>query len=76
MRAGRLAHETRRLTYSPDGRGPLLGSRFLFRESIGLGYSFNAHWNVIVAIDHASNADLAKPNDGLTHVGATVGYRF
>ena len=60
----------------PGRRGPALGSRFLFRESVGLGYRFNAQWNVLVEIDHASNAGLASPNDGLTHAGVLVGYRF
>lgn len=64
------------LDMATGGHHPLLGTRFLFRESVGIGYSFNRHWNVIVGIDHASNANLGSYNDGLTHVGAVVGYRF
>lgn len=61
----------------PHGiHGPRLGSRVLFRESLGIGYSFDAHWNVIVMIDHSSDAGLTRRNDGITLAGATVGYRF
>jgi hypothetical protein len=61
----------------PHGvHGPRLGSRVLFRESLGLGYDINAHWNVMIMIDHGSDAGLTRRNDGITLAGATVGYRF
>jgi hypothetical protein len=64
------------LDQPPGVRGPRLGSRALFHLGLGLGYSFNAHWNALVTVEHSSNAGLAKHNDGINLVAAMVGYRF
>jgi lipid A 3-O-deacylase len=54
-----------------------LGCRVLFRESLGLGANIGEHWRVIAGVDHSSHAELCgQNNDGLTHIGASVGYRF
>ena len=54
-----------------------VGCRVLFRESIGLGLELGPHWRVIGGIDHSSHANLCgNDNDGLTHVGGSIGYRF
>lgn len=54
-----------------------LGCRVLFRESVGLGLELGPHWRVIGGIDHSSHANLCgNDNDGLTHIGGSIGYRF
>ena len=59
----------------PGHAGIELGCRALFRESIGVGINFG-RWNILASVDHSSNAGLCSDNDGLTHAGATIGYRF
>ncbi len=61
-----------------DGRsGPHLGCRLLFREQIAVGYRVTANWQVLATADHSSHADLCDgPNDGLSHAGLAVGYKF
>ncbi|WP_028748419.1 acyloxyacyl hydrolase [Rhizobium mesoamericanum] len=57
--------------------GPNLGCRFLFRESLGAGYRFDQHWNVIAQVAHSSHANLCDgPNNGMTRAGIQVGYKF
>jgi len=54
-----------------------LGCRVFFRESLGLGIDFGEHWRLIGGVDHSSHANLCgKENDGLTHYGGSIGYRF
>jgi hypothetical protein len=54
-----------------------VGCRVLFRESLGLGLDFGQHWRVVAGVDHSSHANLCgNDNDGLTHLGASIGYRF
>jgi lipid A 3-O-deacylase len=53
-----------------------LGSRVLFRESVSLGWRFDAHHSLSLMIDHVSNANLASHNAGLDGVGLRYGYRF
>jgi opacity protein-like surface antigen len=54
-----------------------LGCHALFRESAGVGANIGAHWRVIASVDHSSHANLCSDeNDGLTHVGGSIGYRF
>ena len=49
----------------------------LFRESLGLGIDFGEHWRVMGGVDHSSHTNLCgKENDGLTHFGGSIGYRF
>jgi hypothetical protein len=54
-----------------------LGCHALFRESLGVGADIGEHWRVMVGVDHSShNGWCSEENDGLTHVGGYVGYRF
>jgi hypothetical protein len=54
-----------------------VGCRVLFRESLGLGVDIGPHWRAMVGVDHSSHAELCdKDNDGLTHLGGYLGYRF
>jgi lipid A 3-O-deacylase len=54
-----------------------VGCRVLFRESVGLGVELGPHWRVMGGIDHSSHANLCgDDNDGLTHIGGSIGYRF
>jgi hypothetical protein len=54
-----------------------LGCRVLFRESLGLGVNVGRHWRVVASVDHSSHSGLCgNDNDGLTHIGGFVGYRF
>jgi lipid A 3-O-deacylase len=60
----------------PVQTGPELGCPVSFRESIGIGLNLNDNWRVLASVDHASHAGLCGVNDGLTHAGVSVGYRF
>lgn len=71
---GGTAHDGA-LHRDPGQAGIELGCRVLFRESIGAGVNFG-HWDLVAAVDHSSNAGLCADNDGLTHAGLTLGYRF
>jgi lipid A 3-O-deacylase len=53
-----------------------LGSHFLFREDVDLGYRVSPAWSVAISYNHISNADLASRNEGLNDIGLRVGYRF
>ena len=53
-----------------------LGSRFLFRESLELGWSFIPSQSISVMLDHISNAGLARRNQGLDTIGMRYGIRF
>lgn len=54
-----------------------LGCRVLFRESLSLGIDLGEHWRVLGGADHSSHANLCgDENDGLTHYGGRIGYRF
>jgi hypothetical protein len=57
--------------------GAELGCHLLFRESAGIGVRLGPHWRLVTSVDHSSNAGLCDAgNDGLTHVGTALGYRF
>lgn len=47
-----------------DGDGTDLGSGFLFRSGLELGYRLSAASKLSVTLYHMSNADLAKNNPG------------
>jgi len=54
-----------------------LGCHALFRESAGIGANIGEHWRIIASVDHSSHAELcSNENDGLTHAGVSIGYRF
>ncbi len=56
--------------------GAQLGCHLLFREGAGVGVNLGPHWSIVASVDHSSNAGLCEDNDGLTHAGTSVGYRF
>lgn len=60
------------------GSGPDLGCSVLFHEYAGVGYQIDTHWSVTATIDHSSHASMCrgKSNQGLTHAGLAVGYKF
>ncbi|HWK43293.1 MAG TPA: acyloxyacyl hydrolase [Stellaceae bacterium] len=53
-----------------------LGSPVLFREDVDLGYRFAQRYSVAISLNHISDADLAKRNEGLNDVGLRFGYKF
>jgi len=60
-----------------SGSGPLLGCRLLFREHAALGVRLSDDVNLTATIDHSSHAGLCDgPNDGLTHAGLAIGFKF
>ena len=60
-----------------SGKGPDLGCRLLFREQVALGYRVTDQWQIMATADHSSHANLCDgPNNGLSHAGLAVGYRF
>ncbi|HEV7309118.1 acyloxyacyl hydrolase [Ensifer sp.] len=62
---------------NPNGDGPQLGCRVLFREYAATGVRLDEHWNVSATVEHASHANLCDgPNNGLTRAGLALGYKF
>jgi lipid A 3-O-deacylase len=53
-----------------------LGSNLLFYESLELGWRLIPAISISAYFSHSSNAGLASHNDGLSNLGARVGYRF
>lgn len=54
-----------------------LGCRVLFRESASVGVNLGERWRLLAGVDHSSHANLCGgENDGLTHIGGSIGYRF
>lgn len=68
--------------HNGEANGPLtptekrLGSPVLFRESAELGYRFTSLQTIGIYMDHISNAGLASHNEGLTSLGARLGFKF
>ena len=53
-----------------------LGSRFLFHESLSLGYNFNPSSHIAFIVEHASNAGLGQTNAGITNIGMRYGFKL
>ncbi|BBD09118.1 acyloxyacyl hydrolase [Desulfovibrio ferrophilus] len=53
-----------------------LGTSLLFRLGVALGYALNERMNVLLVVDHVSNANLASSNEGLDTIGLKLGYKF
>ncbi len=53
-----------------------LGCHVLFRGSVSGGIYLGPHHSLSVMLDHASNANLCKKNEGLESVGVRYGFRF
>jgi lipid A 3-O-deacylase len=71
---GGAAHDGKLDIESADRKA--LGSRFLFRESLELGYSFTPSQSISIMLDHVSNANLANRNEGLDNLGIRYGVKF
>jgi hypothetical protein len=71
---GLALHDGRRNKDSADRKA--LGSRVLFRIPIEIGYAVDHHHRIILAFDHASNAGLASPNEGMDTLGIVYEYRY
>ena len=71
---GGAVHNGALTTATPPARA--LGSQFLFYEEIGIGAVLPDNWTVLATAEHASNANLASPNRGLTNMGLKFGKRF
>ncbi len=52
------------------------GCRVNFRESAGLGFNLSEHWDMLIEVDHMSNAGLCSENRGLTNAGIKFGYKW
>ena len=53
-----------------------LGCKFLFRESLDVGFRFQNNHSIMAHLDHISNAKLCSTNEGLESVGFRYGYSF
>lgn len=75
LSAGGLVHDQNLNQVYNDRPSPLT-SRFLFRESIAIGYEFNENWRILAFADHGSDGNLSYRNISLNHFGALLGYKF
>ncbi|HVJ50898.1 MAG TPA: acyloxyacyl hydrolase [Aliidongia sp.] len=53
-----------------------LGSHWLFREDLDIGYRLTPQWSIAFSYNHISNADLASRNEGLNNIGGRIGFKF
>jgi hypothetical protein len=51
-----------------------LGGNLLFRVGGEIGYQFDRNWSMSLFVDHDSNADTARRNQGINSVGLRIGY--
>jgi hypothetical protein len=52
------------------------GSAFLFRPGLALGYRINETWSIAASLNHISNANLSKPNEGSNDIGVLIGMKL
>jgi outer membrane immunogenic protein len=71
---GGLVHDQKLFEAYPDR--PPLATRFLFRESIAVGYEINPFWRIIAFADHGSNGRLGYGNKSVNHVGLMLGAKL
>lgn len=71
---GASVHNGEKDTGDPARRN--LGCRWLFHESVSLGYRISEHHDISVMLDHASNNDRCEENEGIHSLGIRWGYRF
>ena len=61
----------------PKGNDDIrVGCVLNFHESGSIGYHLDDHWNLMAYAQHASNAGACAHNEGITSIGARVGYVF
>ncbi len=56
--------------------GPKLGCSLLFHEYAAAGFRVTDRVDILATIDHSSNADLCDINDGISHAGLMLAYKF
>ena len=71
---GGAYHDGSKVTDLTDQKS--LGCKFLFRESLDIGYRFEGRHSIMAHLDHISNAKLCSTNEGLESVGIRYGYHF
>ena len=71
---GGLVHDQPLFQVYPDR--PTLMTRFLFRESIAIGYEINSTWRILAFADHGSNGNLGYGNRSINHVGVMLGAKL
>jgi outer membrane immunogenic protein len=74
MSFGGLVHDQKLFEIYPDR--PRLTTRFLFRESIAVGYDIDPRWRIIAFADHGSNGNLGYANRSINHVGMMLSAKF
>jgi len=52
------------------------GCRFNFRSSGSLGFDLTPSWQLLLTVDHMSNANVCDENSGLTNAGVRLGYKL
>jgi lipid A 3-O-deacylase len=72
---GGAVHDGDLHTTNPLGHKQL-GTRFLFRESVELGYAITPRYTLSIMFDHVSNAGLSRHNGGMENAGIRIGYSF
>ena len=52
------------------------GTRILFREQLALGYRLTPKWSTEIFVEHLSNANIARDNEGADSLGLRLARRF
>jgi lipid A 3-O-deacylase len=71
---GGAVHTGPDISSDPHHKG--LGTRFLFHESVELGYRLTQQHSLALYLDHISNARLGNRNPGITNIGLRYGFAF
>jgi lipid A 3-O-deacylase len=53
-----------------------LNCHMMFHENTSIGYHISTYSNLMLTIDHMSNASLCSPNPGLTDIGVRYSFIF
>jgi lipid A 3-O-deacylase len=69
---GGALHDGSTASDDPDSYGCSL----LFRESASLGYAITERTQLLLTVDHMSNASLCGQNQGLTNAGVRLAHRW
>jgi lipid A 3-O-deacylase len=72
---GGLVHD-QKLNQTYGDRPSPISTRFLFRESIALGYNINEYWRILVFAAHGSNGNLGYRNESMNRYGVLLGKKI
>ena len=75
LSAGGLIHD-QNLNQAYSDRPSPLTTRLLFRESIAIGYQFDANWRILAFADHGSDGNLGYRNEAVNRFGVLLGQKF